>query len=261
MPGYVDQCLADWEIRGTAASPASKDLFDGDRGDLLGDVERKMFVSSVAKLLYLAKRTRPDILTVIAHLTTVLTEPTRHDLGQLLRCLKYLNGTKELGITLRPGDKLQLTAHVDASFATHRDAKSHTGIVVMLGEDPIFAKSSKQKLVTKSSTEAELVSLSDATTQVVWARELFFQQGYNLGPANVFEDNQSTIALVKADKPLGAASRHINIRHFFVHDRAQAGEVSVKYIPTEDQIADLLTKPLQGSRFRSLRDKLLNWQC
>jgi len=104
-------------------------------------------------------------------------------------------------------------------------------------------------------------STADATTQVVWAREFLLQQGYNMGPANVFEDNQSTIALVKADKPLGAASRHINIRHFFVRDRAQAGEVSVKYIPTEDQIADLLTKPLQGSRFRSLRDKLLNWQC
>jgi hypothetical protein len=260
MPGYVDQCIADYDVVGTAASPASRELFShGDEGDLLSPKEAQKFASGVAKVLYLAKRTRPDLLTLCSYLATVVQNPTKKDMSKLLRGLKYLNGTRELGIRLQPSEKMAINAHVDASFATHDDYKSHTGVVVSLGEGPIFVKSTKQKLVTKSSTEAELVGLSDATTQVVWTREFLLEQGYKLGPANIFEDNQSTIAMVKSCKPANPASRHINIRHFFVRDREQMGEVSIAYKPTGDMVADLLTKPLQGKRFVELRSMLLNW--
>ena len=80
-----------------------------------------------------------------------------------------------------------------------------------------------------------------------------------MGPAIVYEDNMSTIALVKNGKSNSDKTRHIAIRYFFIFDRIMNKEISVNYMPTGDMIADVLTKPLQGTLFKKLRDKLLNW--
>jgi len=78
-------------------------------------------------------------------------------------------------------------------------------------------------------------------------------------PASVFQDNQSTIAMVRAGRPTSDRTRHVNIRFFFVADRERAGEIAIEYLPTKDMIADILTKPLQGELFLKLRKELLNW--
>ena len=76
-----------------------------------------------------------------------------------------------------------------------------------------------------------------------------------MGPAIIYEVNMSTIALVKNGKSNSDKTRHIAIRYFGIMNK----EISVNYMPTEDMIADILTKPLQGTLFKKLRDKLLNW--
>ena len=126
-----------------------------------------------------------------------------------------------------------------------------------LGQGCIFFKSTKQKLNTRSSTESELVGLSDALTTVVWMRDFLLGQGYDVGPAVMYQDNMSTIALAENGRALNERSRHINIKFFFASDRVEKGEIVVKYMPTDDMIADLLTKPLQGEKFRAMRDKIL----
>ena len=140
----------------------------------------------------------------------------------------------------------------------HSDAKSHTGTVVSMGKGPIMAKSTKQKIVTKSSTEAELVGMSDSVSLVIWCRNFLESQGYKVPPAKVFQDNLSTIAMVRSGKPTSDRTRHVSIRYFFVHDREVNGEVQLEYKPTKEMIADILTKPLQGELFTRLRDQLLN---
>ena len=120
-------------------------------------------------------------------------------------------------------------------------------------------RSTKQKIVTKSSTEAELVSLSDGCSQIIWSREFLIHQGYNLSTATVYEDNKSTMVLILKGKSSSNRTRHINVRYFFIKDRIDAGEIEVKYMPTDEMIADILTKPLQGKKFIELRTKLLNW--
>ena len=120
------------------------------------------FHRGVAQLLYLATRVRPDILLPITFLCSRASEPTHEDLGKLHRALKYLNGSSHLGIILgKYGIDMALTVYADASYAVHRDCKSHGGIVVYLHRGPVFVKCSKQKMVSKSSTEAELITLSD----------------------------------------------------------------------------------------------------
>jgi hypothetical protein len=179
----------------------------------------------------------------------------------LFRVLCYLKGTVNLGIILRPGDgPIQLSAYADASYGVHPDGKSHSGLVIALGSGPVFVRSSKQRIVTKSSTEAELISLSDSCSQVIWSRDFLAAQGYDIGPATVFQDNQSTMALAERGRSNSDRTRHIHIRYFFVKDRMKSGEISIEHMPTEDMIADFLTKPLTGEAFVRMRDKLLNWK-
>jgi hypothetical protein len=261
MEGYIMDILRLYEVRGTAATPATNELFDIDvDAGVLSLKEKDAFHSCVAKLLYLSKRVRPDILTAVSFLTTRVTVPTVQDLNKLDRVLRYLNATPEMGLVLEASRDLCLLAYVDASFAVHSDFKSRTGGVLSLGKGAIWFTSSKQKLVSKSSTEAELIGLSDVLSQVIWTRDFLISQGYDMGPAKIFQDNMSTMALAIKGTSTAQRTRHIAIRFFFVKDRIDAGEVVIEHLATEEMIADIMTKPLQGDLFRKLRRLLLNWE-
>jgi hypothetical protein len=90
-----------------------------------------------------------------------------------------------------------VTAYVDASYGVHPDMKSHTGCLVTLGAGPIFAKSGSQKLNTKSSTEAELVGMSDSGNQVNWKRNFLSALYYDMPPAAIYQDNMSVLRMVE----------------------------------------------------------------
>ena len=152
-----------------------------------------------------------------------------------------------MGITFEVHEPIHVTAYIDASFAIHPDMKSHTGSVVTLGKGAIYAKSGTQRLMTKSSTEAELVALSDAANQVLWTRNFLESQGHPQPPALVYQDNQSTIQLIRNGRSNSERTCHVDIRYFFLHDRITTGDIDIIYLPTTDMIADILFKPLQGS--------------
>jgi hypothetical protein len=110
-----------------------------------------------AKLLFLAKHVRPDILTVISFLCTRVTRATVEDRKKLAWVLGYLKGTKTQGLVICPVNNLQIPAYIDAAFALHNDSKSHTGVVILLDRSVFYVVPRKQKCMTKSPTEAELV--------------------------------------------------------------------------------------------------------
>jgi hypothetical protein len=219
---------------------------------------RKRFHSIVAKLLYASKRARWDLLTLIAFTTKRVMNPRRDDWARLTRGIQYIRDTQTLGVTPEIQDPIQVIAYVDASCGVHKDKKSHAGCCITLGKGTISAKSSTQKLNTKSSPEAELVALSDAANQILFIRNFLISQGYPLGPAIIYQDNLSTIRLIKNGRSNSERTRHADIRFFFLHDRLESGDVILQYMRTEDVIADILTKPLQGKSFTRLRDLLLN---
>jgi len=263
MSKYVTDILAKYQVTGSAATPASSNLFDIDLDSKqLSTEQSEDFHSRVATLLYLVKRVRPDGLTTVAFLSTRINVPTEQDWTKLTRLLKYINSTKDFGIVLDADRDVCVLVYVDASYGVHADGKSHTGVVISLGRGAVFVRSEKQKIVTKSSTESELVGLSDSVGQTIWTRNFLGPegQGYKMGPATVYEDNMSTIKLAEKGRSTSERTRHISIRYFFIKDRIAAGEIQIEHLSTKDMIADMLTKPLQGELFRAMRRQLLNWE-
>jgi hypothetical protein len=261
MQGYTVDLLEIRHPKRGAPTPAHEDLFIVDESSsLLPTRLSSLFHSAAAKAYYLALRTRPDVLTAAAFLVTRVKAPTEQDLAKLDRMLEYLSATSEMGIRLG-GDgagPMTVTAFVDASYGVHWDFKSHTGCLISVSKGPVHVCSKRQALNSKSSTEAELIGVSDSLSQVIWTREFLIAQGYEVPAATVLQDNQSTMVLANKGRSASSKTRHIGIRYFWVKDRIEQGEVALEYLATEDMAADILTKPLQGALFRKMRALLMN---
>lgn len=253
MVGYVNEIINKYNVTTTCITPATGNLFKiNSDSPKLSKSKQEEYRSLVMTLYYLAKRVRVDILTAVSFCATRVLNATDEDWSKLTRILSYLLYTRDQKLILRVGPDLHLKAYVDASFGLYEDGKSITGVVIMLGDATIYVKSGKQKIVTRSSTESELVGISDALSQILWTREYLISAGFNLGPATIFQDNQSTIFLANKGKSTSERSRHIKIRYFFVSHYIETKEIALQYLPTEDMVADTLTKPLHGSRFHKL---------
>jgi hypothetical protein len=249
-------------------TPATDHLFDvREDAQKLSKTDADFFRSYVAKMLYVCKRCRPEGLTAVSFLSTRVQDPDIDDLAKLRRLLGYLLGSRERVIILRIGDQIKVSVYADAAYAVHAlSGRSHTGCVITVGDaGPVFVKSSKQKIVTKSSTEAELVALSDSASQGIHLWHFLVAQGYKLPPVSLLQDNKSTLALLERGGPASQRSRHIDIRYFWVSERERAGAVKTSYLPTSSPSHSReLNSPGSGSYSRtglSLYDLLPRGVC
>ena len=260
--GYADEIVKVSGVHGSARSPATEGLFE-TREDAVTVSEpvRVWFHKVVAMVLYLAKRTKPECLVSVAYLATRVNKCTADDVEKLQRLIRYIHTTRDSGVVLMPGaGGISVRLFVDASYGVHSDGRSHTGSCVVIGDvGAVHCRSSKQLIVTKSSTEAELVGLSDSANQSIYIRTFLVAQGYKMGPVTIYQDNQSCMALVERGRSGAERTRHIQIRYFWVKERVDTGEVRVEYLRSEDMYANVLTKPLQGSQFLRERDSLTGW--
>ena len=256
--GIISEILQEYQVTGVAVTPGNSNLFTVCEESILLDKDRQVqFHSRVAKLLYLCKRVRPDLLTAVSFLSTRVQHPTEQDWHKLDRVLKYLNQSKDICLTLRCNEPIEIFGYVDASYGTHSDGKGHSGMILSMGEGAFCSRSCKQKLVSRSSTEAELIALHDMVADVISSRNFLIAQGYNIGPAKIYQDNASTLILAERGRSTNRATKHINMRYFFIKDRLLNGDIVLEYKPTKMMVADIFTKPLQGEQFRQLRKILM----
>ncbi len=215
----------------------------------------------VAKVLYIAKRVKPECLTAVSFLTSRVGAYDTDDLGKVKRLLGYIRKTRTAGVCFRIGSDLVIRVYVDAAYGVHiHDGKSHSGAYTVLGVGgPLEAKSGKQKNVTKSSTEAELVALSDHAGRGINLRNFLAGQGYGIVPVIIYQDNMSCMAIMARGGPTSERSRHINIRYSWLCERIKLGEVVLVHRATSLMYANVLTKPLQGKQFITERDGITNW--
>ena len=247
-------------MKGAMSTPAANHLFEVNPDAVkLGKVEAETYHHLVAKLLYLSKRSRPDVLLAVSFLCTRVQAPDEDDWKKLGRCLRYLNDTKDLYLTLEAEDLTTIRWWVDASFGVHPNMRSHTGATMSLGKGSVYSLSSKQKVNTRSSTEAELVGVNDAIGMAIWMKKFMENQGYEVNDNLIYQDNQSAMLLEKnGRKSSGKKTRCLDIQYYFITDQIAQKNVRVAYCPTDDMTGDFFTKPLQGSKFTGFRGTILN---
>jgi hypothetical protein len=254
--GYVSGILSKFKVTGTAKTPSLPNMFEATTGD---PVDVTDYLSKVMSLMYLAQRTRPDILKEVSYAATKCVNPNSEDLSKVERILKHVNFTQDKRLEIQCTD-LDVHAYIDASYASHFDAKSHSGGVISISKSggTVYAFSGKQKIVTLSSTEAELVAVHDILMRATWIREILLELGLNTGPVILYQDNTSTIHQILHGKSGNFKSRHINVRYFSTREKIENGTVIVEYCPTSLMKADIMTKALQGKLFIDMQSWILN---
>ena len=165
----------------------------------------------------------------------------------------------EFDLTLETTLPMIIHWWIDSAYGVHLDCKSHTSGAMSLGKGCPINMSRKQRINTRSSTEAELVGVNDNMTMVLWVKLFLEAQGIKVVDNIIYQDNQSTMLLKKNGRQSsGKKTRHFEIRYYFIHDHIKRGNVRVEYCPTDLMVGDFHTKPLQGSAFRCYRAIILN---
>ena len=247
------------EVAGEVSNPGNNQFYkEKIKSDQLVAHQADIFHSTVAKLLFIGKRGRPDLEPYIAYLCTRVNKSTNDDWNKLKRVLQFAKQTVNDKRIIGAETLDSLYTWVDAAYAIHPDMRSQTGGLMSFGHGAVHCKSAKQKLNTKSSTESELVGISDYLPYNIWMRMFLEEQGYELKSNVLFQDNQSTIRMgTNGRTSCTGNSRHIDIRYFFVADRVKKKEMKIRYCPSEMMLADYFTKPLQGKLFHSLRNIIM----
>jgi hypothetical protein len=264
MEKYIDDLCKEYKINTNRRVPANSDLFEIDKSlPTLSDEARKHLHTGVAKLLFLACRVRPDILCPVIFLCRRVKTPTEQDYYKFANVLKYLHATSKLGLILG-GDGngiMRLDVSADAAHAVNHDSRSQTGIYITLGRGSIFSKSMSQNYVARASYDAEAYAMSDAIPTGIWVQDFMTELGYGneVTPGTLLEDNMSLIHSIKRGETTSATQRHIRIRTMFTRQFIESGKFELIHCKTKDMVADMLTKPLQGEFFETLRDLILGY--
>ena len=219
-------------------------------------VDSTLYKQIVGSLMYLTT-TRPDIMYSVSLISRYMENPTELHLLAAKRILRYLQGTRGLGIYYKKGEKSSLVGFTDSDYAGDQDdRRSTSGYVFMLGTGAISWSSKKQPIVTLSSTEAEFVAATTCACQAIWLRrileELQFKQS---GATKILCDNSSTIKLSK-NPVLHGRSKHNDVKFYFLRDFCRDGTIDLIHCRSEDQAADIFTKALKRELFVKLRELL-----
>ena len=212
MENHIEEALENFpgDTTKVVSTPAAVHLFEVDENCVtLIKKDRGIFHSIVAKLLFVSKRSKSDILVNVSYLTD------KDDWKKLKRLLQYLRSTVKLKMTLSADSMSSKKWWVDTSYGVHNVIRSHTGGCMMIERGALFSKSSKQKLKLKNSTKAELIVASEVLSQILWTRYFLGDQKYVKRNNDLFQDDQNAIQMEKNGRASsGKRTIHINIRYF-----------------------------------------------
>uniref|UniRef100_A0A5S6QN45 Reverse transcriptase Ty1/copia-type domain-containing protein n=1 Tax=Trichuris muris TaxID=70415 RepID=A0A5S6QN45_TRIMR len=224
------------------------------------DFKNLPFRELIGGLLYLSQRTRPDIAFSVGKLSQHCANYTRKHWNGAKRILRYFKATKKAGITYQRRI-VPLTAFADADWASsNEDRKSVTGYVIFLCGAPIAWRSNKQTCIALSTMEAEYVALCDCARQLTWIKEFIEQLGIRQVasmPIPIMCDSQAATAHASnyVDR---SRTKHNDIRYHFVRDKVTDGMIKLVYVPTNDNVADIFTKPLNRRRHQAHAEQLIS---
>ncbi|GJR28156.1 putative ribonuclease H-like domain-containing protein [Tanacetum coccineum] len=249
---YVDEILKKFGFstvkRASTPMDTSKPLLKDEEAK---DVDVHLYRSMIRSLMYLTA-SRPDIMFVVCACARFQVTPKVSHLHVVKRIFRYLKGQPKLGLWYPKNSPFDLEAYTDSDYAgASLDRKSTTGGCQFLRRRLISWQCKKQTIVANSTTKAEYVAASSCCGQVLWIQNQMLDYGYNFMNTKIFIDNESTICIVK-NPVFHSKTKHIEIRHHFIRDSYEKRLIQVIKIHTDHNVADLLTKAFDVSRFQYL---------
>lgn len=208
----------------------------------------------IGMLLYISTNTRPDVSAAVGILAQRVSKPRELDYTEALRIIKYLVATKDEKLKMFSKNESKLLAFSDSDWAQDPvTRKSISGIICKVFGAPVSWSSRKQDVVSTSTTESEFYAISEAIKEILWLKNLLSDFNVQTDPTtDIFCDNQSTIKMLE-NSSFSARTKHIDVRLHFVRECVEQRKIQLQYCPSEDNIADILTKPLAGTKIEKLR--------
>ncbi|XP_062020736.1 secreted RxLR effector protein 161-like [Rosa rugosa] len=200
--------------------------------------------------------THPDIMFSVSLISRYMAKPTELHLQAAKRIMRYLKGTANYGILYKKGGRdEELLAFTDSDYAGDvEDRKSTSRYVFLLSLEAVSWLSKKQPIVTMSTTEAKFVAAAAYACQAVWMRWVLKRLSHaQEGCTTIMCNNSSAIKLSRNPVMHGSRSKCIDVRFHFLRDLTKEGEVELVHGGTQEQVADLMTKPLKLEAFQKLR--------
>ena len=218
-------------------------------------VDQKVYRSMIGSLLYLCA-SRPDIMLSVGMCARFQAAPKESHLVAVKRIFRYLAHTPNFGLWYPKGASFDLIGYSDSDWAGDRvERKSTSGGCQFLGRSLVSWSSKKQNCVSLSTTEAEYVAAASCCAQLLWMRQTLKDYGVTCDKVPLLCDNESAIK-ISYNPVQHSKTKHIEIRHHFIRDHIKRGEIDLIFVGTQEQLADIFTKPLDEARFRELRHEL-----
>ncbi|GKC25186.1 putative ribonuclease H-like domain-containing protein [Tanacetum coccineum] len=215
------------------------------------DVDVHVYRSMIGSLMYLTA-SRPDIMFAVCACARFQVTPKASHLNAVKRIFRYLKHQPKLGLWYPKDSPFELEAFLDSDYGgASLDRKSTTGGCQFLGRRLISWQCKKQTIVANSTTEAEYVTAANCYGQVLWIHNQMMDYGFNFMNTKIHIDNESTICIVK-NPVYHSRTKHIEIRHHFIRDCYKKRLIDVIKIHTDANVADLLTKGFDVTRFNFL---------
>ena len=260
QPLYAESVLRRFGLQDSkpAVTPMVESFYSGlaaETDKSIVSVER--YQQMVGSLLYLALRTRLDILAAVLILARFQTSPTAYCHRAIKRVLRYVRGTSGYGVHYNSGST-ELHTYVDADYAGDTlDRKSTSGFMVKLGDATCIWGSKKQDAVAVSTCESEYYAMSLAAKETVWVIRVLTEAGFGPDdPVRIKSDNQSAIKWATGERCPSGRAKHIDVRVHFVRNLVKENKIEIEYVPTELNDADMLTKPLGPKILGGIIDRI-----
>ncbi|KAJ3705098.1 hypothetical protein LUZ61_008803 [Rhynchospora tenuis] len=216
-------------------------------------IDATLYKSLVGSLRYLTC-TRPDIMYAVGLVSRYMEEPKTMHWKAIKRILRYIRGTTSLGLFYSSTNEFGIYGYSDSDWSGDvDDRKSTSGFVFYIGDTAFTWLSKKQPIVTLSTCEAEYVAAATCVTHAIWLRRLLEEINFRQeGVTQIYVDNKSAIELAK--NPVHhERSKHIDVRFHFIREQVKKRNVELSFIKSEDQVADIFTKPLPRRLFEKFK--------
>ncbi|KAK6146446.1 hypothetical protein DH2020_020315 [Rehmannia glutinosa] len=253
---YTKELLKKFGIEGrrTVFTPMATNV-KIDKDEKGKSVDESKYRGMIGSLLYLTA-SRPDILHAVCLCARFQSNPKESHMSAVKRIFRYLKGTIQYGLFYSKNENFSLKGYSDSDYAGNiDDRKSTSGSCQFLGDCLVSWFSKKQNCVSLSTTEVEYIAAGSYCAQVLWVRQQLRDYEIEEKEIPIMCDNTSAIAITQ-NPVLHSRTKHIDVRYHFIRDHVEKKDITLEYISTDKQLADIFTKPLCESRFEELKHEL-----